>query len=129
MTITGYTTINDEWEILIDKELAKHDLLIRIYTTKGECDWNPNFGTTIRNRLFQPKTIQVRNDIQNELIETFQEEPRFTLLDINPFDMEKGWVFDCTVSYLDGLPESWNLDITLEKFNNPSTGVYPLGEN
>ena len=129
MTITGYTTINDEWEILIDKELAKHDLLIRIYTTKGECDWNPNFGTTIRNRLFQPKTIQVRNDIQDELIETFQEEPRFTLLDINPIDMEKGWVFDRTVSYLDGLPESWNLDITLEKFNNPSTGVYPLGEN
>ena len=105
------------------------DLLIRIYTTKGECDWNPNFGTTIRNRLFQPKTIQVRNDIQNELIETFQEEPRFTLLDINPIDMEKGGWFDCTVSYLDGLPESWNLDITLEKFNNPSTGVYPLGEN
>ena len=129
MTITGYTTINDEWEILIDKELAKHDLLIRIYTTKGECDWNPNFGTTIRNRLFQPKTIQVRNDIQNGQIETFQEAPSFTLLDINPIDMEKGWVFDCTVSYLDGLPESWNLDITLEKFNNPSTGVYPLGEN
>ena len=37
MTITGYTTINDEWGILIDKDLAKHDLLLRIYTTKGEC--------------------------------------------------------------------------------------------
>ena len=68
MTITGYTTINDEWGILIDKDLAKHDLLLRIYTTKGECDWDPNFGTTIKNKLFQPKTIQVRNDIQNELI-------------------------------------------------------------
>ena len=44
MTITGYTTINDEWGILIDKDLAKHDLLLRIYTTKGECDWDPNFS-------------------------------------------------------------------------------------
>lgn len=129
MTITGYTTINDEWGILIDKDLAKHDLLLRIYTTKSECDWDPNFGTTIKNKLFQPKTIQVRNDIQNELIETFLEDPRFTLLSIEPVDIDKGWVFSCSISYLDGIPEEWQLDITLDKFNNPSNGYFPLGVN
>nr|DAH71155.1 MAG TPA: baseplate wedge protein [Caudoviricetes sp.] len=129
MTITGYTTINNEWGILIDKDLAKHDLLLRIYTTKGECDWDPNFGTTIKNKLFQPKTIQVRNDIQNELIETFLEDPRFTLLSIEPVDIDKGWVFYCSISYLDGIPEEWQLDITLDKFNNPSNGYFPLGVN
>lgn len=129
MTVLGYTTINNKWDILIDKDLAKHDLLLRIYTTKGECDWDPDFGTTIRNRIFQPKTVQARNDIQQELEECFLEDPRFTLISIDPIDLEKGWSFNCTISYLQGTPEGWNLLITQDQYTNPSNGYYSLGAN
>lgn len=127
MTILGYTTLANNWDVLTDKQLAQHDLLLRIYTTKGECDWDPNLGTTIREKLFQPKTVQVRNDIEAELQEVFLQEPRFTLLNIDSEDLDKGWVFYCTISYLDGMPEEWQLDITPDKFNNPSNGYFSLG--
>ena len=55
-TTLGYTTQNGEWEILTDKELAKHDLLMLLHTRKGECDWDPSLGTTILDKMFRPKT-------------------------------------------------------------------------
>jgi hypothetical protein len=36
--IQGCTTLNNKWEILSDKDIAKHDLLMFIYTNKGDCD-------------------------------------------------------------------------------------------
>jgi len=128
VTNLGYTTINNKWEILTNKELAKHDLLLNLYTSKGECDWNPDFGTTIQEKLFQPKTIAVRDEIKNEIESVFEEDLRFTLLDLETEDIDKGWYFYCNVAYLDGTPEVWQLQISEDLYNNPSSGVYPLGE-
>lgn len=128
VTNLGYTTVNNEWGILTDKELAKHDLLLNLYTTKGECDWNPEFGTTIQNKLFQPKTNAVKLDIQNEIEAVFEEDLRFTLLDLETEEIDKGWYFYCNVAYLDGTPEVWQLEISENVYDNQSTGVYPLGE-
>lgn len=127
-TTLGYTTINNKWEVLINKELAKHDLLLVLYTRKGECDWNPDFGTTILDKIFQPKTEQLRLDIIDELTEVFENDPRLSLNNIETEEVEKGWTFYCEISYLNGVPEEWELTITEKGISTPSTGVYPLGE-
>lgn len=127
-TTLGYTTINNEWEVLTDKELAKHDLLMVLYTRKGECDWNPEFGTTILDKMFQPKTEQLRLDIIDELTIIFDNDPRLSLNNIDTEPLDKGWIFYCEISYLNGVPEEWEITITEEGISTPSTGVYPLGE-
>lgn len=99
-TTLGYTTINNEWEVLTDKELAKHDLLMVLYTRKGECDWNPEFGTTILDKMFQPKTEQLRLDIIDELTTIFDNDPRLSLNNIDTEPLDKGWIFYCEISYL-----------------------------
>lgn len=127
-TTLGYTTINNEWEVLTDKELAKHDLLMVLYTRKGECDWNPEFGTTILDKMFQPKTEQLRLDIIDELTTIFDNDQRLSLNNIDTEPLDKGWIFYCEISYLNGVPEEWEITITEEGISTPSTGVYPLGE-
>lgn len=125
-TTLGYTTINDEWETLTDKELAKHDLLMNLYTKKGECDWNPEFGTTILDKMFQPKTEQLRLDIIDELTTVFENEPRLTLNNIDTEPLDKGWIFYCEISYLNGVPEDWDITITENGISSSSEGNYPL---
>lgn len=96
----GYTTSNNKWESLTNKDLLKHDLLLRIYTHKGECDWDQSLGSTIIDKIFQVKTEQLRLDILSELQEIFENEPRINLIDIQTTSIEKGWIFTCLISYL-----------------------------
>lgn len=127
MTTLGYTTVNNEWETLTDKELAKHDLLMIMHTRKGECDWNPSFGTTILDKMFRPKTEQLRLDILEEIHQVFDYDPRLQLNTINTEPLDKGWIFYCEISYMNGLPEEWNFSITEDGVKELSTGSYPLG--
>lgn len=126
-TTLGYTTINNNWDSLTDKELAKHDLLMVLYTRKGECDWNPNFGTTIMDKMFQAKTEQLRLDILDELTTVFENDPRLSLNSINTEPLDKGWIFYCEISYLNGVPEEWDFAITEDGISSLSEGNYPLG--
>ena len=127
MTTLGYTTVNNEWGTLTDKELAKHDLLMIMHTRKGECDWNPSFGTTILDKMFRPKTEQLRLDILEEIHQVFDYDPRLQLNTINTEPLDKGWIFYCEISYMNGLPEEWNFSITEDGVKELSTGGYPLG--
>lgn len=122
----GYTTINDKWETLLNKELVKHDLLMKLYIKRGECDWDQSLGTTIMDKIFQTKTEQLRLDILSELQEVFETEPRISLIDIQTTSLDKGWIFNCTISYLNGTPESWEIGISEDGVKELSNGFYPL---
>ena len=126
-TTLGYTTVNNEWDSLTDKELAKHDLLMVLYTRKGEYDWDPSFGTTIFDKIFMPKSEALKVDIIDEIKTVFNNEPRLTLNNIETSDLPNGWVFYCEISYLEGIPEEWNFSITEDGIRVESTGNYPLG--
>ena len=122
----GYTTSNNKWESLTNKDLLKHDLLLRIYTHKGECDWDQSLGSTIIDKIFQVKTEQLRLDILSELQEIFENEPRINLIDIQTTSIEKGCIFTCLISYLNGTPESWEFNISEDTAKQFSNGYYPL---
>lgn len=122
----GYTTKNNKFETLTNKDLAKHDLLMAFFVEQGECDWNPTFGTNIHRLLFQPKTVHNKEIIINDIERIFDNEPRFTLHDIQVIDIDEGWEFHTVVSYLDGTPEEWIFNITKNMIERYSKGYYEL---
>lgn len=129
VSLKGCTTRNGKWETLTDKELVKHDLLMFIYTTKGECDWNPNLGTTIMKKIFQLKNDELKLEIMGELEAAVGSFPQLTLQEITANDIDKGWIFNIYISYADGETETLSLNISEDSAKAyKSTGEFPLGE-
>lgn len=127
--IAGYTTQNNKWERLVDKELIKHDLLMNLFIRKGECDWNPELGTTIDEKIFQIKTPEAKNDIIDEIKGVIDANTFISLQNIETQELDNGWIFNLTISYLDKEEEVWSLPITEDTVKGfLSTGVYPLNE-
>lgn len=127
--IQGYTTQNGEFEVLTDKDLVKHDLMMEIYTEKGSMDWDPNFGTTIQDQIFQLKNDEVKNIIIDELKQVVDNSPFLALQDITTEELDKGWIFNLVVSYMGEVPEEWQIPITEETVKEyKSTGKFPLTE-
>ena len=113
--IQGYTTINNKFETLTDKDIVKHDLLMEIYTHKGDCDWNPELGTTIQDQVFQMKTDEVKDIIIDELKRVVDNSPFLALQDITTEELEKGWIFNLIVSYMGNPPEECYLMLNVFK--------------
>ena len=127
--IQGYTTQNGEFEVLTDKDLVKHDLIMEIYSEKGSMDWDPNFGTTIQDQIFQLKNDEVKNIIIDELKQVVDNSPFLALQDITTEELDKGWIFNLVVSYMGEVPEEWQIPITEETVKEyKSTGKFPLIE-
>ncbi len=125
--LQGYTTQNNKWEVLQDKNLVKHDLMLEIYTNKGECDWNPSFGSTILDQIFQYKNATTKSIIMEELRHIIDNNPFLTLQDISVDDLEKGWNFNLSVSYMGEVPEMWVVPLTEETAKEYiSNGTMPL---
>ena len=124
LTNLGYTTIGNTWGYMTNKELAKHDLLMNLNITCGECDWDPSLGTTIQKKMFDKKTKANKDEIVSEIKKVFNDDLRFDLNSIDSVDMDKGWIFYCTISYLGGTPEEWIFSVNRE--GKASVGNYPL---
>lgn len=127
--IQGYTTQNGKFEVLTDREIVKHDLMMEIYTSKGDCDWDPNFGTTIQDQIFQLKNNDTKNIILDDIKQVIDNSPFLALQDINTQEIDKGWIFSVVVSYMGEVPEEWMIPITEESVKEfKSTGRFPLIE-
>jgi phage baseplate assembly protein W len=124
LTNLGYTTQNNYWGYLTNKELAKHDVLLQFNIDKGECDWNPELGTSMRKMIFAKKTDANKSQLISEIQEVFKNEPRFELLNLETTELDKGWIFTCIISYLGGTPEEWVFSVN--RTGKASVGHYPL---
>lgn len=125
--IQGCTTLNNKWEILSDKDIAKHDLLMFIYTNRGDCDWDPSLGTTIQDQIFQIKTEVVKNNIIEDIEYAVDCNPYLTLENISADEIQNGWSFNVSIRFLNELPEEWSIPITEETVKEYiSTGTFPL---
>lgn len=124
LTNLGYTTINNTWGYMTNKEIAKHDLLLNLNINNGECDWDPLLGTSIQKKMFNKKTIANKEEIIAEIQRVFNDDLRFELNSISSIDVEKGWVFYCLISYLGGTPEEWIFSV--DRKGKASVGNYPL---
>lgn len=126
--IRGYTTKNDKWETLTDKELVKHDFMLLLFTRKGECDWDPTLGTTILDQMFKHKTELVKNNIIEEIEEAVRRIHLLSLENLSTTELDNGWIFNLTVRYAeDTLPEDWSFVLSNDSIETyKSTGKFPL---
>ena len=124
LTNLGYSTIGNTWGYMTNKELAKHDLLLNLNITTGECDWDPDLGTSIQKKMFNKKTQANKDEIVYEIQKVFNDDPRFTLEEMRSIDVDKGWIFYCTISYLGGTPEEWIFSVNRE--GKASVGNFPV---
>ena len=114
-TIMGYTTVNNKFEVLYDKELAKHDIMLYLNTDKGELDYDPTFGISHRKSLFKIKNTALKMALEDEIRQAFNRSPVLNLISLVTVDIENGYEFITEVSYLEGVPELWSFTADVEK--------------
>lgn len=66
-----------------DIDLIKRDLLNHFYTRKGERLMLPTFGTIIWDKLFEPFTDGVKQEIVDDVVRIVKTDSRVTLQDVN----------------------------------------------
>ena len=81
--IIGYTTKDTKStaKVLVGLDLAKQDLENHFHIRKGEKWTNPEFGSNLPYLVFQPLDDLTVNEIEEDVINIVNYDPRFTLSD------------------------------------------------
>ena len=78
----GFSTVHRDFGpySLKDNDLIVQDLLNHLSIRKGEKLMNPNFGTIIWNRLFDPLTTALKTEISQDINRIIGYDPRFNVV-------------------------------------------------
>jgi len=81
-TYKGYSTVNRDFGpfAITDNDLIIQDLLNYLNIRRGEKLNNPNFGTIIWNRLFEPLTESLKAEIKADIDRIIKYDPRFNVV-------------------------------------------------
>jgi|TARA_R110000868_G_scaffold262608_1_gene521338 phage baseplate assembly protein W len=117
----GFSTVNAEaLDVkLYDYELIKQDLLNQFQIRKGERVMNPNFGSIIWDKLFEPFTEDVKNEIINDVTQIVTADPRASALSVEVIEQEYGLQLEITMQY-SGTDQSEKLLFDFNKTNGLS---------
>jgi phage baseplate assembly protein W len=78
----GYSTVNRDFGpyAISDNDLIVQDLINHLQIRKGEKLMNPNIGTIIWNRLFDPLTPALKTEIKKDIDRIIAYDPRFSVV-------------------------------------------------
>lgn len=78
----GYSSVNRTFGPfgITDNDLIVQDLLNHLQIRKGEKLHNPNFGCIIWNRLFDPLTPALKDEIKQDIDAIIAYDPRFNVV-------------------------------------------------
>ena len=78
----GYSTVNRDFGpyAISDNDLIVQDLINHLQIRKGEKLMNPNIGTIIWNRLFDPLTPALKTEIKKDIDRIIAYDPRFNVV-------------------------------------------------
>lgn len=81
-TYKGYSSVNRDFGPygISDNDLIIQDLLNHLQIRKGEKLHNPNIGSIIWNRLFDPLTPALKNEIKQDIDRIIAYDPRFNVV-------------------------------------------------
>ncbi len=99
---------------LYDIELIKQDILNHFTTRKGERLMNPNFGCIIWDILMEPLTAEVREALNNNILEICNSDPRVVPTGINLTEYPTGYIIEITLK-LKGSDQSTNMILTFDQ--------------
>jgi phage baseplate assembly protein W len=84
---------------MTDIDLIKQDLLNRLYTRKGERVMLPAYGSIIWDRLFEPMTPAVRDEIVHDVRDNVRADPRLDAVNISVTEQSYGIGIDVELLY------------------------------
>lgn len=89
-TFKGFSTINKVKApyTLTDAELIKRDLLNELYTRKGERVMRPDFGSIVWDILMDPSTLDLDNQIKQDITAIVDRDPRTELLSLQVYSLD-----------------------------------------
>lgn len=99
---------------IYDYDLIKQDLLNQFRVRKGERVMNPNFGTIVWDRLFDPFTAGVKQEIINDVSRIVSSDPRANVQTVNITEQEYGIQLEITLLY-SGVDQSETLVLNFNK--------------
>lgn len=73
-----------------DEQLVLQDLLNSFNIPQGQKPGKPEYGTTLWSYIFEPNTIDVRKQLEQEIARVVQMDPRIMLNNIQTTSMESG---------------------------------------
>ena len=85
---------------IYDFECAKQDLINRLSVRKGERVENPEFGTIIYDCIFEPLTPALREEIQEDITENLNADPRIATEKIDIKQIDNGISIQATLTYV-----------------------------
>jgi phage baseplate assembly protein W len=114
----GFSFFRSQYDksiIVTDIQLVNQDLYNHIFTRKGTRVKMPTFGTTIPDMLFEPLTEDLLFQIDGELREVFNYDPRVSLTSLNiyPFYDQQSVFAIADLRYIE-LNISGRFDLNLE---------------
>ena len=96
---TGVSTV-DGIQSLYNTDLVNQDLLNNINTRKGERLMDANYGSIIWDLLFELKSPTVVSEIQNDLTNIVNNDPRVNLVTLEIAEQQYGYTAFLTLYYV-----------------------------
>lgn len=123
----GFSSKDDRFRVLKNKELALDNLMTQLNVEKGECDWNPTYGSGTLSRIFAIKTENEKNEILADIKSAFSDNG-FNVINGDITEIDKGWIFNFIIQYGNYPQEVLTLtaDKTIKKIY--SNGLFDLKE-
>lgn len=101
-----------------DTELVVQDLVNALNIDVGSIVGNPSYGTTLRTFIFEPNTLDVQTQIEEEIRRVINLDPRIEPNLINIFPQENGILIEVELAI-----NPFNQAIQLSLFANAETGA------
>jgi phage baseplate assembly protein W len=123
----GYSTVNRNFGpySISDHDLIVQDLLNHLSIRKGEKLHNPNFGTIIWNRLFDPLTPALQLEIKTDIDRIIAYDPRFNIVNetiVQESTDGRGLVLNFSLQFAD---DSRVVDLSV-MFDKQTNNLYAL---
>lgn len=116
----GFSSRNDNKNVLYDIDIVKQDLMNHLFTRVGERVMMPKYGCIIWDLLFDPMTENIKDLITDDLQNIVEADTRLSLDGVIVEEYEHGIIVQMSVSYLPfGVYETFQVEFdkrTLENF-------------
>ena len=75
---------------LTDDNLVLQDFINALNIPQGQMPGRPQYGTTLWSFVFEPNTIEVQKEVENEIRRVVQNEPRLIVNTVSTYPQENG---------------------------------------
>jgi phage baseplate assembly protein W len=102
----------------VDQQLVLQDLINALNIPYGQKVGQPQYGTSIWDYVFEPNTLDVQTQLQNEVRRVISLDPRLSVGYVNVYPQENGILIEVQVAVV-----PFNQATVLNVFFNQQTGI------